>query len=48
MGAGLATTITTLVRSYLLVTRMRKALGLTLAPWPVATSDPPPGPVNAA
>ena len=48
MGAGLATTITTLVRSYLLVTRMRKALGLTLAPWKVAVSDPPPGSANAA
>ena len=48
MGAGIATTITTLVRSYLLVTRMRKALGLTLAPWRVAASDPPPGPPNAA
>lgn len=48
MGAGLATTITTLVRSYLLVTRMRKALGLTLAPWRVAAAGPPPGPANAA
>jgi O-antigen/teichoic acid export membrane protein len=48
MGAGLATTITTLVRSYLLVTRMRKALGLMLAPWHVATSDPPRDPANAA
>jgi O-antigen/teichoic acid export membrane protein len=35
MGAGLATTITTLVRSYLLVTRMRTALGLSLSPLPV-------------
>jgi O-antigen/teichoic acid export membrane protein len=34
MGAGLATTITTLVRAYLLTTRMRAALGLSLAPWP--------------
>lgn len=48
MGAGLATTLTTLVRSYLLVTCMRKALGLSLAPWHVATTDPPPGPPTAA
>jgi O-antigen/teichoic acid export membrane protein len=34
MGAGLATTITTLVRAYLLTARMRSALGLSLAPWP--------------
>ena len=33
MGAGAATTITTLVRSYLLTTSMRTALGLSLAPW---------------
>ena len=32
MGAGLATTITTLIRSYLLVTRMRSSLGLSLSP----------------
>jgi O-antigen/teichoic acid export membrane protein len=48
MGAGLATTITTLVRSYLLMTRMRRALGLSLAPWYVPTSDPPPEPTDAA
>jgi O-antigen/teichoic acid export membrane protein len=34
MGAGLATTITTLARCYLLTTRMGAALGLSLAPWP--------------
>ena len=34
IGAGLATTITTLTRSYLLMTRMRSALGLSLSPWP--------------
>ena len=34
MGAGIATTISTLVRSYLLTRRMRIALGLSLAPWP--------------
>jgi O-antigen/teichoic acid export membrane protein len=33
MGAGAATTITTLVRSYLLTRSMRTALGLSLAPW---------------
>lgn len=33
IGAGAATTITTLVRSYLLTTRMSAALGLSLAPW---------------
>ena len=48
MGAGIATTVTTLVRSYLLVTRMKKALGVTLAPWRVAASDPPPGPASPA
>jgi O-antigen/teichoic acid export membrane protein len=48
MGAGLATTITTLVRSYLLVTRMRQALGLTLAPWRVAAADRPAGPESPA
>ena len=37
MGAGLATTITTLTRSYLLMTRMRSALGLSLSPWPART-----------
>jgi O-antigen/teichoic acid export membrane protein len=41
MGAGIATTITTLVRSYLLTTRMRAALGLSLAPWPRATTTRP-------
>jgi O-antigen/teichoic acid export membrane protein len=41
MGAGVATTITTLVRSYLLTTRMRAALGLSLAPWPRATPTRP-------
>jgi len=40
MGAGLATTITTLVRSYLLVTRMRTALGLSLSPLPLGTQAP--------
>jgi O-antigen/teichoic acid export membrane protein len=39
MGAGVATTITTLVRSYLLTTRMRRALGLSLSPWPVRTGE---------
>ncbi len=48
MGAGLATTLTTLVRSYLLMTRMRRALGLSLAPWYVAASDPPPEPPDPA
>jgi O-antigen/teichoic acid export membrane protein len=45
MGAGLATTITTLVRSYLLTARMRSALALSLAPWtvPPAHATPPPG-----
>ena len=33
MGAGIATTITTLVRCYLLVSRMRRTLGLSLSPW---------------
>jgi len=33
MGAATATTITTLVRCYLLTTSMRAALGLSLAPW---------------
>jgi O-antigen/teichoic acid export membrane protein len=33
MGAGIATTITTLVRCYLLMARMRTSLGLSLAPW---------------
>lgn len=33
MGAGIATTIATFARSYLLTTRMRAALGLTLVPW---------------
>jgi O-antigen/teichoic acid export membrane protein len=33
MGAGVATTITTLVRCYLLMARMRASLGLSLAPW---------------
>lgn len=36
MGAGLATTVTTLARSYLLMTQMRRALGLSLAPWDFA------------
>jgi O-antigen/teichoic acid export membrane protein len=40
MGAGLATTITTLVRCYLLVTRMRTALGLSLSPWASRTVAP--------
>ena len=35
LGAGLATTITTLVRCYLLTARMRSSLGLSLAPWPI-------------
>jgi len=48
MGAGLATTFTTVVRSYLLMTRMRRALGLSLAPWYVAASDPPPEPTDPA
>jgi len=48
MGAGLATTFTTLVRSYLLVKHMRRALGLSLAPWYVPASDPPPEPTDAA
>ena len=34
MGAGIATTIATLVRSYLLTARMKAALGLGLTPWP--------------
>ena len=34
MGAAIATTITTLVRCYLLMARMRSSLGLSLAPWP--------------
>ena len=34
LGAGLATTITTLVRCYLLMAQMRASLGLSLAPWP--------------
>ena len=42
MGAALATTITTFVRSYLLVTRMRSALGVTLSPWPIRTPVPAP------
>lgn len=33
MGAGIATTIATLARSYLLTARMKAALGLTLSPW---------------
>ena len=33
MGAGVATTITTLVRCYLLMAQMRASLGLSLAPW---------------
>jgi len=48
MGAGLATTLTTLVRSYLLMTRMRRGLGLSLAPWYVPASDPQPEPTDAA
>jgi len=48
MGAGLATTLTTLVRSYLLMRHMRRALGLSLAPWYVPASDPPPEPTDAA
>ena len=42
MGAGLATTITTLVRSYLLTTRMHRSLGLSLAPWPLRAGDATP------
>jgi O-antigen/teichoic acid export membrane protein len=40
MGAGLATTITTLTRAYLLTARMRSALGLSLSPWPTALRRP--------
>lgn len=40
MGAGLATTITTLTRAYLLTARMRSALGLSLSPWPTAPRRP--------
>jgi len=40
MGAGLATTLTTLARCYLLVTRMRSALGLSLSPWASRTAAP--------
>jgi len=43
MGAGLATTITTLTRSYLLTTRMRSALGLSLSPWPRTSRALPKG-----
>ena len=39
MGAGIATTIATLARSYLLTARMKAALGLTLSPWPRRTPD---------
>ena len=48
MGAGLATTITTLVRSYLLTTRMRAALALSLAPWSVGGPPPPETPAGTA
>ena len=41
MGAGIATTITTVARSYLLTSRMRRALGLSLVPWSVAPRTPP-------
>ena len=42
MGAGVATTITTIVRCYLLTTSMRTALRLSLAPWaPRRTATPP-------
>jgi len=40
LGAGAATTITTVVRSYLLTARMRAALGVSLAPWVPRTSLP--------
>ena len=40
MGAGLATTITTLTRAYLLTARMRSALGLSLSPWPAGLRRP--------
>jgi O-antigen/teichoic acid export membrane protein len=42
MGAGVATTITTLVRSYMLVTRMKTSLGLSLTPWPSRTPQTAP------
>jgi O-antigen/teichoic acid export membrane protein len=47
MGAGIATTITTLARSYVLTSRMRRALGLSLAPWSVQSRTTP-GPGGAA
>jgi O-antigen/teichoic acid export membrane protein len=42
MGAGIATTITTLVRCYLLLSRMRTALGLSLSPWSPRSRPPSP------
>lgn len=47
MGAGLATTITTLVRSILLTSRMRAVLGLSLAPWKVTPRAVPSAPGDA-
>ena len=39
MGAGVATTIATLARSYLLTSSVRTALGLSLSPWAKQSPD---------
>jgi O-antigen/teichoic acid export membrane protein len=39
MGAGVATTIATLARSYLLTARVRASLGLSVSPWPPKSPD---------
>ena len=39
MGAGIATTIATLARSYLLTSQVRTALGLSLSPWAKRPND---------
>lgn len=39
MGAGIATTIATIVRSYLLATRLRDALRVSLSPWPARAPE---------